>query len=200
VSTAENHVGDIGPTKTSSADMEARADCRTADCSPPSGGIAGRGASHDADRPTAIERTKRSIGGAGASPGNRRFLHRGNDRHILQRHRTSERGRLRIGRRIRIGQQRRRHYAVHTSLPERTAVQRTLQLNWKSRGDSAAPERAIEALAQTAACSAGWDFIRGANASKRERRSGAKAPNRSRFSLPYPSLHPRIAVVAPPPE
>jgi hypothetical protein len=42
----------------------------------------------------------------------------------------------------------------------------------------------------TPICSVAWDFIRGANASRLQRRSGARAPNQVRFSLPRSSLRP----------
>jgi hypothetical protein len=63
-----------------------------------------------------------------ASPNDRRYLHRGNDRDVLKPTHEPEHEWLRIERRVRIERWRWRQYVVHPALDRIPAGQRTVQL------------------------------------------------------------------------
>ena len=68
-----------------------------------------------------------------ASPDDRRYLHRGNDRDVLKPTHEPEHEWLRIERRVRIERWRWRQYVVHPALDRIPAGQRTVQLINKTR-------------------------------------------------------------------
>jgi hypothetical protein len=115
-------------------DEETRVYFRTAH-----GGVASCSTSRCVDGPTTVGWSKRPVG-TDPSPNDRRFLHRGNDRDILQRTQRPERKWLRVARRVHIEQsvrierricierRRWRHQLVHPAMHERTAVQRIVRL------------------------------------------------------------------------
>ena len=117
------------------ADEETRVDLRAV-----LGDVASRSAGRYVAEPTTVGRSERPVS-TDPSSNDRRFLHRGNDRDILQRPQRSERKWLRVERRVHIEQgvrnkqrvciERRRwwHQLIHPALPERTAIQRAVQLS-----------------------------------------------------------------------
>jgi len=104
---------------------EARVDCRTA-----LGGIASGSTSRYVDGPTTVGRSKRSVS-TDPSPNDRRFLHRGNDRDVLQRTHRPEHGWLRIARRYGIEQRYRIEQRV--CIEQRVWIERWCGWRWHHR-------------------------------------------------------------------
>jgi hypothetical protein len=105
-----------------------------------------------------VERSARPVH-AGRSPNDWRFLHRGNDRDVLQRTHKAEHEWLRVARRIHIeqwGRIKRRicierrwwHQLVYSAMRERTSVQRTLQLTKQLMATSQASDGPDARIAQ----------------------------------------------------
>src|SRR5262249_7120140 len=118
----------------SGTDEETRVDLCTA-----LGGVASRSAARYVAESTTVGRRERPVD-TDRSPKDWRFLHRGNDRDVLQRDHRAEHGWLRAEPRVHIEEwgltkrriciERRRwcHQPVDPTLLKRTAVQRTVQL------------------------------------------------------------------------